>query len=192
MKQLMFLIALFPILTANAETLEQIQITNTATLESCYSINPYSVKNKSGNTETKQFVDRDEIAYKCSQKAVILADQNKANQKLVLDIAEIVRKNFRKEASLKIFSVLTANDKTLKSCDNSAGYSALKAALAHPKDFPTAVDSDLNAAFSYMSICIKDPQFLKDIQEDTESDNTYVKANLCNFLKTKNIKAKCQ
>lgn len=172
-------------------TLDTVQVNSVEDLDTCYSIKPYAQTEKLKEKNNHSWVDEGEIAEACGDKAVALARKEIKNSKKVFEIAESVRRNHRSGASLRIFRVLVDAQVTAEICDTAPLQEAVIEGLSHPADYPSAKAAFSKNSFAIIDKCLKFSQFKQDIKDELEKDNSYVKSNLCPFLKERKVVSNC-
>lgn len=174
---------------------ETLNINSPETLEKCYRSEPYLLEQKIDDKKTtKTWMTKELIAEVCTKKASDWAGEQKKNAKVVLEMAETVRRNNRHEEALHIYKPLFSEKANLSHCENSIFYSTLITSLSHPENFPSQEDSDVRRAGEIISLCWAQAAFQKDILDEVDTDKDYVTDNLCRYFRSHkvNLPAKCK
>ena len=175
--------------SAFAQTLLTVKVTDTASLEKCFQIQPYLNSTSAGAEKATEIVDQEKINVECAKRAQALA-AGKMKVDDVQQIAEVVRQYSNAPFSLRVYKDFIVSKKS--GCENLEMYKALKEALSLPADTPSKSDSFVQQAYAIMDVCTKNKDFLSDLLEDSVSKEDKTRAtNICTYLNNKKIANKC-
>jgi hypothetical protein len=179
------------VFAAQGLSLETYIVNSADDMAGCFQLKPYKLKEKNETSTATHYITDFDIQKGCALKGLELARKKSTDKVTLIKLGEEVRKGFRQEGALGIYQILVENDKSKESCGDAQIYSAMTAGLAHPKDYPSAADSDVKKALAIVTACLESKQFSLDIKEEVATKKDYISENLCPFLKSKKVVSEC-
>jgi hypothetical protein len=159
-----------------------------AGFQSCLEQKLVSVETNQGKETVKSLLTQNDIIIKCHKSSLDLLKAEK-QVSVIKKYIEVVKTKFKKEEALPHLQLLVKLD--VKECNTIENYEVMMAGFAHPESYPEKNYSYEKMAAEIASLCLKDPTFKSDFQEEITSSDTYTKANVCKILKSQKILTQC-